>query len=567
MRTSPGPTPGARRRRPGPSPAVSSLRKRDEDLHQRTVTRIAASDGGPLATSDAADTRRDDGRTQLTLGSTLVYKLSASDQFTVSPSVLSWRTSSDADERHEPGAGSGRLPDARERARARMTLVSLPLNWRHETACGSQLEIDASPSRNRVRRQSSRLDLLEPAAGAALLRDAARLDRQDVDVLRVDLTPNVGDAHALKLGVNLGRLVYRNDLVATIDGAPDPASTPFGATQDLRGPRHSAFIQDEWTISRRWAATAGVSAEWRRLRIEEGPLSSISTYRVASPSLHVAHKLDDAGARRLRLSLARSFRAPEVEQLTQRPTIHPLAPCSPVACGPNEVTHADLSGNPDLRPERSVGVTATYEQSVGKDTLISLDVFERRLKDVMGEVVGLQAVPWAAVPRYLIRPENLGTARTSGVGLDARIALADVSEALPKVELRAGVTVARSRLDTVPGPDNRMADQSPWSAKLGGKYKLRSMPMELSVDASWTPGLWYRTAVDRRLYQGRRQDLSAQASWTISPTAKFRLGASNLLARDADRADVFGVGARQDGSVWTRRDTAPTLTVLLEMKV
>lgn len=559
--------------RPEKSPWTFSARlsasKRDEDKPQVAHTFRFPIYEAPPTLADQSDTRVESGLTTLNASGTIGYKHSETDQLTLSPAVNLWRTSEDALERHSFVNPLDPRLDARSTASGRLFVASMPLSWRHQSAGGSRVEVEFSPTRMHLRREGVRddvVDLDSPAPG--IRRERALTQRHASDSLRIDVSPNLAEAHSIRLGASLGHSAQTASIDNTIDGLPDPAFATFGRGQSIRGPRHSAYVQDEWKISKQWAATAGISAEWRRQRIDDGGIEAVSSYRVASPSLHVAHKLDAAGTRRLRLSAARSFRAPETEQLLPRPVIHPLAPCSVVTgCGTNSFDRADVAGNPALRPERSAGLTASLEQDFGKDSMVGLDLFQRRLTDVIGEVVAIERVTWAPVPRVVIRPDNLGTAWTRGASLDARLNTADVVAGWPKVELRAGASVAASRLQTVPGPDNHMADQSPWSAKLGAKYKLSSIPLELGMDASWRPGLWYRTAVDRRLYQGRRQDYAVQAAWTVNPAMKLRMNATNLFARDLVRGDVFGPGARQDVSVWTQRDIAPTLSVTLEMKV
>jgi outer membrane receptor for ferrienterochelin and colicins len=549
-----------------------SLRKRENDTHQRVQTRSALEQDGPLVLTDLSDEQGTEGLQTLTLSSSAAYKFSEHNSVTLSPSAMVWRTTVDAHENHQTPSGEDlvqSIPEAQANSSARMSNVSLPVNWKHETSGGSRMEIEFSPSRTLISRQQNRREQASGESNTDLTttRATARRDFHAVDALHFTISPKLGEDHAAKLGVKLGHLDISNKIDATINGEQDPTLALFGTRQSITGPRHSAYVQDEWTINKRWAATAGVTSEWRKLHIVEGQLDTASSYRVTSPSLHLAHKLDAAGDQRLRLSWARSFRAPEAEQLTQRPTINPLAPCSTSTCGANRIEYADTAGNSALQPERSTGWTLSYEHSFGKDSLVSLDGFRRQIKNVMGEVVDLESVSWASAPRYIIRPQNLGQAWTHGFTAEARAALSDLFANAPKLEVRAGATLAQSRLETLPGPDNHLADQSPWSAKLGGRYQFSSMPMELSIDANWTPGRWYRTALDRRLYQGRRQDISAQASWAVNPGMKIRLSANNLLARDSERGDVYGSGSQQDASVWTRKDVAPSLAVTVEMKL
>ncbi|MFG6447596.1 TonB-dependent receptor plug domain-containing protein [Roseateles sp. BYS180W] len=536
-----------------------SVRRAQEDGRQSVLS--ATGQGGALQPTDNAELQRSERRLSLTLSSTLGYRLSQRTRLTASPSVMVWRTPQSIQDTHQPAPGALAVPDSTTALDQRLSTWSLPLGWRHRTAQGHQVEVDLSSTRMWLQRQSTR----QWVPQGVQTQDTS--SRHAVDVLSAELTPAVGEDHELKLGLKLGHNSRHNRQEARVNDQPDPAWALFGSHTTLRGHFGSAFVQDEWRITERWAATAGMSTAWRQARHDEGAWASRSAYRVRSPSLHVAYKLDALGSQRVRLSLARSFRAPELDQWRLRPTLHALAPCSPSGCGTNSADRADTAGNPALRAEQALGVTAGFEHSWGRNSLVSVDLFSRRMRDVIGDVLSLESVPWATQPRWVIRPDNLGQALTQGLNLDARLSLRDVHARTPKAELRAGATLARSRLSTVPGPDNRLPEQSPWSAKLGGSYKLDTQPLELSLDAQWAPGMWVRTADTRRFYQGRRSNVRAQAAWTLGRDMTLNVAVDRLGATPAQRIDTYGPSAAPSTWVRSLTDTAPRLTLSVDMKV
>lgn len=543
---------------------ISALR-RQANLQRATLTEAAGADG-ILGTVDQATAESRETLTQWNASSSYTRKWSATTDLEMAPSLALWRSGDDADEWHR---GAALAPWARSTSSGTISVISLPLRWKQRFSGGSAAEISAESSRTSLDRRNHRIDQFTPGSPNLDTQHSAEIrSRLAHQILRLQFTTALADAHDLKVGGSLARSDWRDTTDARVNGAPDPAFAPFGNQQRRAGPQHTAFIQDEWTISERWAATAGLSAAWRRVRIQEGTLQNTASYRVASPSLHVAHKLDTAGQRKLRLSLDRSFQAPDTEQYMQRPVIHPLAPCAPQgACPTNPVQYADRAGNPALQPERALGMTLGYEHYLGRTSMLGVDVFRRRLNDVVGQVVAMETVPWAASPRHVMRPINLGTAWVQGLSLDARLAANELDSTWPRVNLRAGLTLASSRLRTVPGPDNRMADQSPWAAKLGVRYKFIALPLEVSADANWRPGLWYRTAANRQIYQGRREDVSSQAAWTISRDTTLRLTLNNMLSTDLHTVEAYGLGTTLDARTSTHKRAGTTAALTVDLRL
>lgn len=544
-----------------------SMRRKEQDISQRLSIETNAGQGA-LTPSRLTTSNQTESLTQFSASSSYSNKISATSDFASNPFALLWQTDTRFSDRHD-WLRQSTMGSSTGHANGKLVSLSLPVDWRHTAADGSRAQLSYEYSWMKLDRSSDRRDLeLGGIAGNEALAEQSLSQRNQMNVLRFEFSRDFLESHAVKVGGSLGWQSQRAQVLASLNGAPDPAYMSFGNASSSTARRDDAFVQDEWTMSKRWSATLGLSAARRTTSIREGTFQSRNAYEVYSPSVHLAHKLTEDGKEKLRLSLAQSYNGPDSDLFNLRPVINPLAPCiAGTVCGPNTIDTADSAGNPDLRPERSVGLSLSYETYFGAASMIGVDYFERRLTDVIGQSVDMEDVPWAQSPRYVIRPENLGKARLRGISLDARVALAEVDASLPKIELRSGITFSRSKLDTVPGPDNRMADQAPWSAKLGVRYSLKSMPLELSADANWRPGVWSRNAVERRWWQDRREDISAQATWTLNKTSKLRLGANNLLSRDTRRIEVLGDSAVPDARVTTWTRGVPSVTVALEMKL
>ena len=78
----------------------------------------------------------------------------------------------------------------------------------------------------------------------------------------------------------------------------------------------------------------------------------------------------------------------------------------------------------------------------------------------MRSVTTLETVSWAAVPRWVSRPQNIGDAVTQGLELEAKFRLSDLWPTRRALDVRANASFFRSRVKSVPGPDNRL-DQQP----------------------------------------------------------------------------------------------------------
>jgi iron complex outermembrane receptor protein len=175
-------------------------------------------------------------------------------------------------------------------------------------------------------------------------------------------------------------------------------------------------------------------------------------------------------------------------------------------------------------------------------------------------------VDWAPVPRYVARQRNVGDARTHGLELEAKFRLDQAFPAAPRVEVRSNLSVYRSRVEGVPGPDNRLDSQAKATANVGADYRFRGLPLSIGGNVNVVPG--YRTQLSEAesTTTGRKRVFDAYALWTFNPAVALRLLASNLGPLDT----VSGRRFREDGLTTASQTVDPSATnwqLRLELKL
>lgn len=290
------------------------------------------------------------------------------------------------------------------------------------------------------------------------------------------------------------------------------------------------FLQDEWRIDKTFALNGGLSVERRLYEFNEGPVRNKADFNMWSPSMHLSKKISGDRKRQIRVSLARSFQPPVIDQMLLHPTVNRFAPCLPgKLCGANEIDTADRSGNPGLQPERALGLNMSYTHGIGADSEMLVELYARDIQGKTGWEYAPTNVAWAYTPRYVVRPVNLGQANVRGVNLEARVAGRDLSKDLTELEAHGSLGFARSELSDVPGPDNRIEGQLPWRLKFGGSYSLQQVPVKIGIEVNVLPPDWVRDSSRQRIYQSSKTTLGVNSSWKIDAKSRLTVNLDNLL--------------------------------------
>ena len=366
--------------------------------------------------------------------------------------------------------------------------------------------------------------------------------------------PEGGSEHSWVTGLEAEALRREETRTTLQNGLP--LLTEFGDNLQAASTRLAAYTQDEWSPNRHWAFHAGLRWESISTRGEAANgLTPENRSSVWTPLVHLLWRPDGGtvhpvqpgwpmgglGKRdQVRLSLTRSYRSPPLGVLIARPSLNQRDP----APGPNTPTSPDSAGNPLLLPELARGIDLAFERYLEGGGILSANLFARRVQHLMRRVVGLETVSWATMPRWVARQQNIGDARTQGLELEAKFRL---DQALPgawPLEIRSNASFYGSRVDNVPGPDNRLDSQPHATGNLGFDYRLRSLPLTLGGNFNAVPSYRTRLSEEQAVTVSHKRVVDAYALWTLSPSAALRLMASNLTARDyhsTNTLDALGI--------------------------
>ncbi|HET9644187.1 MAG TPA: TonB-dependent receptor, partial [Burkholderiaceae bacterium] len=356
------------------------------------------------------------------------------------------------------------------------TVARLNGQYRHRLADGTRLEWHAGAGLARIRSDSHQQEF----GGSDPQTVDDRLRTRDRSAhFNGKATHLLDNDHNLVAGAESE--VSRRTESALRNGAPVLESSDNLQASTLR---LALYAQDEWKLSSRWAAHAGLRWEGITTRGEgvqssgTGTSSDHNRSSVWTPLLHAVYKPDPKSRDQLRISLTRSYKSPTLQSLIGRPSLSTH----------NDATRPDRVGNPNLRPELATGLDVALERYLAGGGVLSANLFYRHITDYMRTVTTTGIVPWSAAARFVSRPRNVGNAITQGLELEAKFRLDQMMSDAPHVDVRSNLSLFRSRVRGVPGPDNRLDEQPGATANLGADYRWRGLPLTLGGNLNWTPG-------------------------------------------------------------------------------
>jgi len=498
---------------------------RDSDGVTTTTTENAAT-GAPVAAQ--RETYHDeDRRTTVTASGRLQYRLD-NGMLVLAPFALNSRWEGERVSQLSQTLGTD--PPLYDRSAATregsFTLARMNAQWRHRLASGARLEARATLGEGRSDNESRRREFDAAGNELRVLDSRSKVSNQSGDI-GAKLSFELGQGHSLVTGAEaeFGR---RRDNAQTLQNGA-PLLTDFGDNLEARSTRLALYAQDEWNPSERWSAHAGLRWEGISTR-GDGTDAADARNRssVFSPLLHAVWKPHAKSQDQIRISLTRSYRSPALNDLIARPSVSPRYPVG----GPNTPTSPDRAGNPELTPELATGIDLAAERYLPAGGLFSANLFYRRITDLMRTLTTLETVSWSPVPRWVARPQNIGNASTAGIELEAKLRLTELVKDAPPIDLRANASFYRSRVDSVPGPDNRLDQQAHATLNLGADYRLRGTPFTFGGNINLTPAYDTRLSETQWSKQGRKQVLDAYAQWSVNPALRLRLSVSNALPID-----------------------------------
>lgn len=278
--------------------------------------------------------------------------------------------------------------------------------------------------------------------------------------------------------------------------------------------RSALFVQDEWDIDDAWSVYVGLRREDLRTTGEGNAHGVVDVHAGAwSPILQMLFRPAGAGGGRrprdqFRFAVSRTYKAPNIIQLMpRRYTVD----------NDNSATNPDQQGNPNLRPELALAVDLAWERTIGKDGMVGISAFHKRIHDVTLFRTFQADGVWTAMP------DNLGGATVRGIEVEGKTT---------RGPLAARVNVARnwSHVDSVPGPDNRIEGQPSYSGNVGLDYGTARA--DLGGTFSYRGRVAGRTSAALSRDDGIKRQLDLYAVWKRSATSRVRLSATDLWHGD-----------------------------------
>jgi outer membrane receptor for ferrienterochelin and colicins len=314
--------------------------------------------------------------------------------------------------------------------------------------------------------------------------------------------------------------------------------------------RVAVFAQDEWNITKLWSMYLG--ARWESIRLDStgtGLEATQSSTHVLSPVAQTLYKFPDKSGRQLRLAVTRTFKAPDVSQLTGRRNV----------AAENTRFTPDSSGNPNLQPELATGIDATYEHFWAPGALFSAGGAVRRITGYLRTTLAPDAAGL-----WLSSPRNDGDVQVRTLEMELKFPLKLLWVTGPPLDLRASVNRNWSHVASVPFPDNRLDAQLPLSATLGLDYRRD----QLSAGASmgFRSGGPLRISAQQSAQRYRQRDLDTYVLVKFTPQYQLRVAMANLFGDDSRGQSRFqdALGASDS---WSGAHTARRVQATLEIKL
>jgi outer membrane receptor protein involved in Fe transport len=413
------------------------------------------------------------------------------------------------------------------------------INWVHNLGDGAKLDLKAAVSDNRNTSDSRQQgytqsvgpgpDLFRYVHGASSEQGFSSTGKYSTPLRFGTGSDGSGGGgndpseHALSLGWDAG-VTRRDDLRIQRD-APLPGATPVNSDEGYAAQvkRLALFGQDEWSVTPLWSIYAGLRWEGLDTSAEGGGFDAVqSRSSVLSPLLQTLIKLPNQKDQ-LRLALTRTYKAPAASALVPRR----------FTSTNNTPTEPDRRGNPNLKPELAIGLDASFEHYWGEGGLLSASASMRRIENYTHQGLLYEDQRWISTAI------NDGRAETHGVELEAKFPLRALDPAAPALDLRASLSRNWSRVESVPGPDNRLDQQTPLSATVGVDYKSRDGQFSTGSNFSFRNGGPVRQSEQQGGYASVRRDLDVYALWKLDPQNNLRVAVSNLLAQDYTTESLY----------------------------
>lgn len=333
---------------------------------------------------------------------------------------------------------------------------------------------------------------------------------------------NQMDAHKMKFGIQTQ--LKNRDVEFTSydveDGVAAEADTESLGTHKIDETRVDLFASDRWTLNSTSDLQLGARIETTGVDQEGTEGDKSNDYTFFNPSVH--YKLALSDQEQLRVSLAQTLRRPNFDDMV------------PFEADDEPSDYDVLTGNPELQPEKILGLDLGYERAFADQFgIIGVNFFYRSVSDkIENRYLGVNTVEddGETFTGGKYTPDNIGDGTAQGLELDASFPLTFIGA--PSVNFFANYSYLDSSIeDPYTKKDRRFNDQPDYVYNLGLNHTLK--------EAGVSYGFSYQkrgdsTAEDPVTTEVTSYDanLEAYVEYLVSDDMTLRVTGDNLL--DAD---------------------------------
>ena len=280
--------------------------------------------------------------------------------------------------------------------------------------------------------------------------------------------------------------------------------------------RLALYAQEEWSPGGGLSVYVGLRWEGLKTRSEGNGFAPIrNRSSIFFPVMQTLWKVPGSANDQVRAALTRTFNPPEVVKLI--PRLYTSFNNTPV--------YPDREGNPALRPEVAAGLDIAYEHYWANKAMASIGLYGREIKDFIREDVSLIGERWLATN------VNAGKAHTRGIEFDTKLPLRAVYASAPDLDLSMNLTRNWSSVDGVPGPHNRLSQQTRLSGTAALDYRSPDRTLSAGASFRFKDGGPVRVAYNEAEYSSVVRTLDMFVAWKFMPKTQARLSMLNLLGQ------------------------------------
>lgn len=391
------------------------------------------------------------------------------------------------------------------------------LNWTRTLPDQSKLVVNLSGDAFllNVNREDSNVD---SAAVSTKLNQLQAKSKERELLSSGNYTTSTDQNHRLKMGWDAAQLSLSSQSLqyrhAVFSGAPTWEQIADNSQAKVN--RLALFAQDEWQTSSNWSNYLG--ARWESFNQDAegtGYTRFSNKTSVLSPIFQSLWKLPESKENQLRFAFAKTFKNPSLASLipNYRPSLV------------NASYTPDTRGNPNLKPEIAAGIDLAFEHFGANEFNLRASAYAKRLQDLIQDSLQFNSGRW------VLFSENQGRAHAHGIEIDIKFPAKLLLEPANNLDLRFNLARNWSAVDAVAPPNNRIAEQTRWTANTSLDYR----PSDL-----WGTGLSYSyssggdvhlsNSMNRMINPSRRLD--SYFFYKFSKDSNLRISLQNLLAQN-----------------------------------